>query len=278
MRNSLPATVIIPRASETRAQQIKAQSHIRDARSAHRKIKNKTSASLCVQVLSEFGRSQRVDNACTACCQGAGHIGAQSARACRAHTERTLKKNPTLARGTNGPLMKRARAQRTTSERLRSDDCAYKKRRLVLPAVISKQRRDEYTPEFFNMPTKRGNAMSVNPTQKTPAPVEGCRGRGSRGRGGRGRSKELPILNHAAVDEDDVEPLTRSPSSSPQVSPTRSGSGECRVLLPSQASKRRKDNNDNKLADDEANEMLWDKKATNCRRPDLKKHCMAEAG
>ena len=56
-------------------------------------------------------------------------------------------------------------------------------------------------------------------------------------------------------------------------------SGESRVLLPSHASKRRKDKKDNKLADDEeemmvafleANEMLWDKKATLYRRPDLK--------
>ena len=54
---------------------------------------------------------------------------------------------------------------------------------------------------------------------------------------------------------------------------------ESRVLLPSQASKRRRDKKDNKLADDEeetmvafleANEMLWDKKATLYRRPDLK--------
>ena len=41
-----------------------------------------------------------------------------------------------------------------------------------------------------------------------------------RGRGGRGRSKELLILDHSAVGEDVVEPLTRSPSSSPQISPT----------------------------------------------------------
>ena len=52
------------------------------------------------------------------------------------------------------------------------------------------KRRD--TPDLFNMPTKRGNAMSVNPTKTTPAPVAG-------GHGGRGRSKELPILDHAAV-------------------------------------------------------------------------------
>ena len=120
------------------------------------------------------------------------------------------------------------------------------------------------------MLTKRGNAMSVNPTKKTP--VAGVRG-------GRGRSRELPILDHAAVDEDAVKPPTRSPSSSPQVSPTCSGSGESQVLLPSQASKKRKNRKDNKLADDEgemmvafleANEMLWDKKATHYRRPDLK--------
>ena len=79
------------------------------------------------------------------------------------------------------------------------------------------------------MPTKRGNAMSVNPTKKTPAPVAGGRGRGGRGRDGRGRSRELPILDHAAVDEDAVESLTRSPSSSPQVSPTRSHSGREKV-------------------------------------------------
>ena len=47
------------------------------------------------------------------------------------------------------------------------------------------------------MSTKRGNAMSVNPTKKTPAP--GAGGRGGRGRGGRGKSKELPILDPAAV-------------------------------------------------------------------------------
>ena len=35
---------------------VKAQSHIRDARSAHRK-KNKTNASLCVQLLSEWFES-----------------------------------------------------------------------------------------------------------------------------------------------------------------------------------------------------------------------------
>ena len=63
--------------------------------------------------------------------------------------------------------------------------------------------------------------------------------------------------------------------------PTRShsGSGESWVLLPSHTSKRRKDKKDNKLADDEeemmvafleANEMLWDKKATLYRRSDLK--------
>ena len=71
--------------------------------------------------------------------------------------------------------------------------------------------------------------MSVNPTKKTPAPDAGGRGRGGIGRGGRGRSRELPILDHAAVDEDAVEPLTRSPSSSPQVSPTRSHSGREKV-------------------------------------------------
>ena len=63
--------------------------------------------------------------------------------------------------------------------------------------------------------------MSVNPTKKTPD--AGGRGREGRGRGGRGRGKVLPILDHAAVGQDDVEP--RSPSSSPQVSPTRSRSG-----------------------------------------------------
>ena len=119
--------------------------------------------------------------------------------------------------------------------------------------------------------------MSVNSKKKTPA-VAGRRGRGGRGRGGRGRCQELPILHHAAVGDDVVETPTRSPSSSPQVSPTRSrsGSGESRVdlMLASQAStasKRRKDKKDNKLADDEeeltvafleANKMLWDKKAT----------------
>ena len=78
--------------------------------------------------------------------------------------------------------------------------------------------------------------MSVNTTKKTPA-VAG--GRGRRGQGGRGRSRELPILDHAAVGEDVVETPTRSPSSCPQVSPTRSrsGSGESRVdlMLASQA-------------------------------------------
>ena len=57
----------------------------------------------------------------------------------------------------------------------------------------------------------------------------------------------------------------------PLRSPLTLWSGYSRVLLPSQASKRRKDKKDNKLADDEeemmvafleANEMLWDKKAT----------------
>ena len=102
------------------------------------------------------------------------------------------------------------------------------------------KRRD--TPDVFNMPTKRVNVMSVNPTKTTPAPVAGGRGRGGRGRGGRGRSRELTILDHGAVGEDAVEPLPRSPSSSPQVSPTcsRSGSGESLVLLPSHASRRRK--------------------------------------
>ena len=125
--------------------------------------------------------------------------------------------------------------------------------------------------------------MSVNSKKKTAA-VAG--GHGGRGRGGRGRSKELPILHHAAVGEDVVETPTRSPSSSHQVSPTRSrsGSGESRVdlMLASQAStasKRRKDKKDNTLADDEeelmvafleANTMLWDKKATQYRRQDLK--------
>ena len=66
------------------------------------------------------------------------------------------------------------------------------------------------------MPSKIGNARSVNPT-KTPAPVAG--GRSGRGRGG--RSRELSIQDHAAVGQDDVEPPTHSPSSSPQVSPTR---------------------------------------------------------
>ena len=101
------------------------------------------------------------------------------------------------------------------------------------------------------MATKRGNAMSVNPTKNTPAPGS----RGDRGRGGRGRSKELPILDHVAIGEDVVETPTRSPSSSPQISPTRScsGSGESRagLMLASQAStvsKRRKDKKENKLA------------------------------
>ena len=128
------------------------------------------------------------------------------------------------------------------------------------------------------------NAISVNQTKKTPAHVAGSRG--GRGRGGRGRSKELHILDHAAVGEDVVETPTRSPSSSPEVSHTcsRSESEESRVglMLASQAStasKTRKDKKDNKLADDEeelmvafleANKMLWNKKATHYRRPDLK--------
>ena len=56
-------------------------------------------------------------------------------------------------------------------------------------------RRD--TSELFNVPTKRRNSMSVNPTKKTP--VAGSRGRGGRCRGGRGRRKELPILDHASM-------------------------------------------------------------------------------
>ena len=60
--------------------------------------------------------------------------------------------------------------------------------------------------------------MSVNSKKKTPAVADG-RGGGGRGRGGRGRSKELPILDHVAIGEDVVETPTRSPSSSPQVSP-----------------------------------------------------------
>ena len=59
--------------------------------------------------------------------------------------------------------------------------------------------------------------MSVNPTKKTP--VAGGRGRGGRCRGGRGRSKELPILDHAAVGEDDVKPLTRALHPHPLRSP-----------------------------------------------------------
>ena len=43
---------------------IKAQSHIRDARSARRNMKNLTSASLCIQLLSEFvTHAQRVASA-----------------------------------------------------------------------------------------------------------------------------------------------------------------------------------------------------------------------
>ena len=110
------------------------------------------------------------------------------------------------------------------------------------------------------MSTKRGNAMSVNSKKKTPAVADG---RGGGGRGGRGRRKELPILDHVAIGEDVVETPTRSPSSSPQVSPTRSrsGSGESRVdlMLASQAStasKRRKDKKDNTLADDEDELMV----------------------
>ena len=80
--------------------------------------------------------------------------------------------------------------------------------------------------------------MGVNPTKKTPAHV--ADGRGGRGRGGRGRSKELPILDHAAVGEDVVETPTRSPSSSPQVSPTRSrsvsGGSRVGLMLTSEAS------------------------------------------
>ena len=104
--------------------------------------------------------------------------------------------------------------------------------------------------------------MSVNSKKKTPDVADG-RGGGARGRGGRGRSKELPILDHVAIGEDVVETPTRSPSSSPQVSPTRSrsGWGESRVdlMLASQAStasKRRKDKKDNTLADDEDELMV----------------------
>ena len=71
--------------------------------------------------------------------------------------------------------------------------------------------------------------MSVNPITKTPA-VAGGRGHGGRGRYGRGRSKELPMLDTAAVGEHVVETPTRSPSSSPQVSPTRSRSGREKVV------------------------------------------------
>ena len=123
--------------------------------------------------------------------------------------------------------------------------------------------------------------MSVNTTNKTPA-VAG--GRGGRGQGGRGRSKELPILDHAAVGEDVVETHTRSPSSSPQVSPTRSrsGSGESRVdlMLASQAytaSKRRKYKlADGRLLGGKPNAMGQD--GDPVQETISQKRCLAETG
>ena len=198
-----------------------------------------------------------------------------------------------LARWTNGPHMKRARpAHAARMQRALDAQPANGSGQMTVPiksvsCFPSYRSREEtrHTREIQNANQERQiNAMSVN-SKKTPA-VAGGRGHGGRGRGGRGRSKELPILHHAAVAEDVVETPTRAPSSSPQVSPTRSrsGSGESRVdlMLASQAStafKRRKDKKDNKLADDEyelmvafleANKMLWDKKATQYRIPDLK--------
>ncbi|XP_014667721.1 PREDICTED: uncharacterized protein LOC106809232 [Priapulus caudatus] len=138
------------------------------------------------------------------------------------------------------------------------------------------------------MPSKRRNPTSPNPKKKkTPAPVAGFRGRG-RGRGGRG--KELPSLDPAAVVddavvEDAVDDATRYPSSSHQGSPThsRSGSLDSHASLASQAStvanSKKKDKKGHKLSDEEeelmvafleANEMLWNKKATHYRRPDMK--------
>ena len=114
-----------------------------------------------------------------------------------------------LARGTNGSRMKRARcAHAARMQNALDAQPANGSGQMILPiksdgvsCLPSYRSREEtigaYTPELFNMPTKRGNAMAVNPTKKTP--VAGIRGRGGRGRGGRGRSKELPILDHAST-------------------------------------------------------------------------------
>ena len=78
---------IIERWKGNYAKLLNAQSHIRDARSAHRKMKNKTSASLWVQLLSN-------------CCQNLGEASELTTHAQRiaralgvyrysAHTERT---------------------------------------------------------------------------------------------------------------------------------------------------------------------------------------------
>lgn len=93
---------------------------------------------------------------------------------------------------------------------------------------------------------------------------------------------ELPSLDPAVVVED-AEDATHSPSASPQYSPThsRAGSVDSQASLASQASsvKSKKDKKANKLSDDEEelmvafleeNEMIWNKKVTHYRRPDMK--------
>ena len=99
---------------------------------------------------------------------------------------------------------------------------------------------------------------------------------------------ELHSLDSAFAVEDAVEDATSFPSSSRQCSPTHShaGSVDSHVSLASQTSSvvkikkgTKKDKRANKLSDDEEelmvafleeNEMIWNKKVTHYRRPDMK--------
>ena len=130
------------------------------------------------------------------------------------------------------------------------------------------------------MPPKRRS-----PRKKKTSAASVAGGRGGEGKGQDVRGDKLPSL-----DPDSVEDATRvaacagSPSSSRQASTTRSRSGsrDSRVSETSQASamvRNKREKKDYKLSDEEeelmvgfleTNEMLWNKKAMNYRRPDLK--------
>ena len=123
-----------------------------------------------------------------------------------------------LARWTNGPRMKRALpAHAARMQRGLDAQPANDSGQMTVPiksdgvSCLSSYRSREETRHTIDIQNaNQERKCYVSEFEEEDPAVAGGRGHGGRGRGGRGRSKELSILDHAAVGEDVVNTHTLS--------------------------------------------------------------------